>query len=108
MQYLSCCSQFLAQVMANIKMIDTEGFGIHKMSVSQKERYLPMPDYDNSDSDIVMLTLSGTGIDENYSLLLENSDIDLATTLLLDKVQKGKASHTLQRGNKIPKVKEVY
>ena len=83
---------FLAQAMANIKMIDTEGFGIHKMFVSQKDRYLPMPDYDKSDNDTVVLTLPGTVIDENYSLLLlENSDIDLATTVLLDKVQKGKA-----------------
>ena len=85
-------NQFLAQAMANIKMIDTEGFGIHKMFVSQKDRYLPMPDYDKSDNDTVVLTLPGTVIDENYSLLLlENSDIDLATTVLLDKVQKGKA-----------------
>jgi len=38
-----------------------------------------------------VLTLPGTVIDENYSLLLlENSDIDLATTVLLDKVQKSK------------------
>ena len=82
---------FLAQAMANIKMIDTEGFGIHKMFVSQKDRYLPMPDYDKSDNDTVVLTLPGTVIDENYSLLLlENSDIDLATTVLLDKVQKSK------------------
>ena len=82
---------FLAQAMANIKMIDTEGFGIHKMFVSQKDRYLPMSDYDKSDNDTVVLTLPGTVIDENYSLLLlENSDIDLAMTVLLDKVQKGK------------------
>ena len=82
---------FLAQAMANIKMIDTEGFGIHKMFVSQKDRYLPMPDYDKSDSDTVVLTLPGNVIDENYSLLLlENSDIDLTTAVLLDKVQKGK------------------
>ena len=76
--------------MANIKMIDTEGFSFHKMFVSQKDRYLPMPDYDKSDSDTVVLTLPCIVIDENYSLLLENSDIDLATTVLLDKVQKGK------------------
>ena len=51
-----------------------------------------MPDYDKSDKDTVVLTLPGTVIDENYSLLLlENSDIDLATTVLLDKVQKGKS-----------------
>ena len=77
--------------MANIKMIDTEGFGIHKMFVSQKERYLPMPDYDKSDSNNVVLTLPGNVIDENYSLLLlEHSDIDLTTAVLLDRVQKGK------------------
>lgn len=82
---------FLAQAMANIKMIDTEGFGIHKMFVSQKDRYLPMPDYDKSDSDSVVLTLPGNVIDENYSLmLLENTNIDLTTAVLLDKVQKGK------------------
>ena len=82
---------FLAQAMANIKMIDTEGFGIHKMFVSQKDRYLPMPDYDKSDSDNVVLTLPGNVIDENYSLLLlEHSDIDLTTAVLLDRVQKGK------------------
>lgn len=82
---------FLAQAMANIKMIDTEGFGIHKMFVSQKERWLPMPDYDKSDNDNVVLTLPGNVIDENYSLmLLENTNIDLTTAVLLDKVQKGK------------------
>lgn len=82
---------FLAQAMANIKMIDTEGFGIHKMFISQKERYLPMPDYDKSDSENVVLTLPGNVIDENYSLLLlEHSDIKLTTAVLLDRVQKGK------------------
>lgn len=84
-------NQFLAQAMANIKMIDTEGFGIHKMFVSQKERWLPMPDYDKSDNDNVVLTLPGNVIDENYSLmLLENTNINLTTAVLLDKVQKGK------------------
>ena len=82
---------FLAQAIANIKMIDTEGFGIHKMFVSQKDRYLPMPDYDKSDNENVVLTLPGNVIDENYSLLLlEHTDIDLTTAVLLDRVQKGK------------------
>jgi ATP-dependent DNA helicase RecG len=35
----------LVKAMVNIKMIDTQGYGIHKMFVSQKERFLPMPDY---------------------------------------------------------------
>lgn len=85
-------NQFLAQAMANIKMIDTEGFGIHKMFVSQKDRYLPMPDYDQSNTENVVLRIPGNIIDENYSLLLlEHTEIDLTTAVLLDKVQKGKA-----------------
>lgn len=50
-----------------------------------------MPDYDKSDDENVVLTLPGNVIDENYSILLiANTDIDLTTTVLLDKVQKGK------------------
>lgn len=49
---------------------------------------LPMPDYDKSDGDTVVLTLPGNVIDENYSLLLlENSDIDLTTAVLLDSLK---------------------
>ena len=81
----------LVKAMVNIKMIDTQGYGIHKMFVSQKERYLPMPDYDKSTSTEVVLTLPGTVIDENYSLMLiENRDLSLTDAVLLDSVQKGK------------------
>ena len=81
----------LVKAMVNIKMIDTQGYGIHKMFVSQKERYLPMPDYDRSTSTEVVLTLPGTVIDENYSLmLLENQTLSLTDAVLLDAVQKEK------------------
>ena len=81
----------LVKAMVNIKMIDTQGYGIHKMFVSQKERYLPMPDYDKSTSSEVILTLPGTVIDENYSLmLLENQTLSLTDAVLLDAVQKEK------------------
>ena len=51
-----------------------------------------MPDYDKSDSNHVVLRIPGTVINENYSLMLiENKELDLATTVLLDKVQKGKS-----------------
>ena len=81
----------LVKAMVNIKMIDTQGYGIHKMFVSQKERYLPMPDYDKSTATEVVLTLPGTVIDENYSLLLlENRNMSLTDAVLLDSVQKGK------------------
>ena len=75
----------------NLKMIDTQGYGIHDMFVRQKERYLPMPDYDKSDPDRVILIVPGRVINQQYSLLLmENADLDLTTTVLLDSVQKGK------------------
>ena len=82
---------FLSQAMVNLKMIDTQGYGIHDMYVRQKERYLPMPDYDKSKSDRVVLIVPGQVINKEYSLLLmENTDLDLMTTVLLDRVQKGK------------------
>ena len=81
----------LVKAMVNIRMIDTQGYGIHKMFQSQKDRYLPMPDYDLSTADEVILNLPGTIIDENYSLLLlENQDMSLTDAVLLDQVQKGK------------------
>lgn len=55
----------------------------------QKERFLPMPNYDKTLVDHVKLFIPGNVINENYSLLLmERADLDLATTILLDKVQK--------------------
>ena len=81
----------LVKAMVNIRMIDTQGYGIHKMFQSQKDRYLPMPDYDLSTADEVILNLPGTIIDENYSLmLLANQDMSLTDAVLLDQVQKGK------------------
>ena len=50
-----------------------------------------MPDYDKSTATEVVLTLPGTVIDENYSLLLlENRNLSLTDAVLLDSVQKGK------------------
>ena len=81
----------LTKAMVNTKMIDTQGYGIHKMFQSQKERYLPMPDYDLSTSDMVILNMPGTIIDENYSLMLiANKDLSLTDAVLLDQVQKSK------------------
>ncbi|MDO5342889.1 MAG: putative DNA binding domain-containing protein [Bacteroidia bacterium] len=80
----------LVKAMVNIKMIDTQGYGIHKMFQSQKDRFLPMPDYDKSTDNEVVLTLPGSVIDENYSLvLLANQELSLTDVVLLDNVQKG-------------------
>ena len=84
-------NNFLVRAMVNLKMIDTQGYGIHTMFLSQRNRYLPMPDYELSTSDNVVLRIPGRVIDENYSkILVEKSDIDLTTAVLMDQVQKGK------------------
>jgi ATP-dependent DNA helicase RecG len=86
-------NRFLAQAMVNVKMIDTQGYGIHTMYEKQKERFLPMPDYDDSTPNKVVLRLPGSVINEDYSkILIDNMDMDLTTTVLLDKVQKGKVA----------------
>ncbi len=79
----------LVKAMVNIKMIDSQGYGIHKMFLSQKKRFLPMPDYEKSTGSQTILTLPGTVIDENYSLtLLKNQNLSLTDCVLLDRVQK--------------------
>lgn len=82
---------FLVRAMLNVKMIDSQGFGIHNLYIRQKERYLPMPDYDGTDESHVIMHLPGSVIDKNYStVLMEKSDISLTEAVLLDMVQKGK------------------
>jgi ATP-dependent DNA helicase RecG len=55
----------------------------------QKERYFPMPDYDISDSQKVVVKVYGKLLDENYSrVLFAHPEFDLETVFLIDKVQK--------------------
>ncbi|EAR22358.1 ATP-binding protein [Nitrococcus mobilis] len=84
-------NSFLAQAMVNLRMIDTMGFGIREvMFRGQMKRYLPLPDYDLTDTAHVVLHLPGRFIDENYSrALLTVGDVTLAEALALDHVQKG-------------------
>ncbi|MDY0278190.1 MAG: putative DNA binding domain-containing protein [Acholeplasma sp.] len=80
---------WLAQAMVNLGMIDTLGYGIHTMYLSQKNRYFPLPDYLFSESQKVILQIYGHSIDENYSkLLIERKDLSLSIVVLLDRVQK--------------------
>lgn len=82
---------FLMKAMVNVKMIDSQGFGIHQLFERQKERFLPMPDYDCSSGDRVTMSLPGIVIDENFSLtLISRKDLSLEEAVLLDRVQKGK------------------
>ncbi|HPZ07046.1 MAG TPA: putative DNA binding domain-containing protein [Candidatus Eremiobacteraeota bacterium] len=81
---------FLVQAMVNLDMIDRIGQGIKNMFLEQKNKYFPLPEYDFSELDSVKLKVYGHIIDENYSrLLIERTDLDLGTVILLDKVQKG-------------------
>lgn len=81
---------FLAEAMVNLNMIDTQGGGIKRMFQKQRQRFFPMPDYDLSQPDRVMVTLRGRILDERYTrLLMAQTDLDLGTIILLDKVQKG-------------------
>jgi ATP-dependent DNA helicase RecG len=80
---------FLAQAMTELNMIDTMGYGIHAMHVGQAERYLPMPDYDLSDVNVVRMTIHGGIVDPAYSrLLMQKTDLSFEDILALDRIQK--------------------
>lgn len=82
-------NRFLAEAMVNLNMIDTIGSGIKKMFITQKNRFFPMPDYNLSQSNKVEVRISGKVLDENYTrLLINRTDLDLDTVMLLDQVQK--------------------
>ena len=81
---------FLAEAMVGLNMIDTQGGGIKRMFQKQRERFFPMPDFDLSQPERVMVTLRGRILDERYTrVLMAQSGLDLGLIMLLDKVQKG-------------------
>jgi ATP-dependent DNA helicase RecG len=80
---------FLAHAMVNVNMIDTMGYGILRMFQEQRRRFYPLPDFDLSHPDKVLVTVHGKVIDPNYTaLLMEQQDLPLETVVLLDRVQK--------------------
>ncbi|PWA05685.1 RNA-binding domain-containing protein [Flavobacterium psychrotolerans] len=83
-------NKWLADAMVNLTMIDTLGYGIHRMYNEQRKRYFPLPDYTKSTRDNVVLEIYGHSIDENYSKLLieKKDDLSLTEVILLDKIQK--------------------
>lgn len=99
-------NKFLVEAMYNLNMIDSLGYGIHKMTKSQYHRYFPLPDYTKSKREEVILEIYGNAIDENFSKLLieQVNEINLTEVILLDKVQKGQnitkeASNLLKKRN---------
>lgn len=97
-------NRFLADAMVTLNMIDSMGYGIHKMYKSQKQRFFPLPDYSKSSRYEVVLEIYGHTIDEKYAkLLIEcKENLDLTETVLLDKVQKGQPI-TLDAAKKLKK-----
>ena len=82
-------NRLLTTAMKNIGMIETYGGGIVRTMRVQKDRYLPMPDYNISER-TVDVHVYGRVIDQNYSMMLfVNKDMDIRTAYLLDRVQKG-------------------
>lgn len=83
---------FLAEAMVQLNMIDTIGSGIPRVFFKQKERGFPMPDYDLTEPNKVVVVIPGKVIDENYTrALLSIHDLDLSDAVALDKVQKHRA-----------------
>ncbi|WP_255417254.1 RNA-binding domain-containing protein [Proteiniphilum sp. X52] len=50
-------NRWLADAMVTLKMIDSMGYGIHKMYKSQMQRFFPLPDYSKSTMDEVVLEI---------------------------------------------------
>ena len=82
-------NKWLANAMVELNMIDTIGSGIKRMYQYQRERYFPLPTYDLSDYDKVSLTIMGKILNEKYTEILAEFDMDLNTVIILDKIQKG-------------------
>ena len=81
---------FLAHAMVALNLIDTLGYGIHRMMEGQRQRFFPLPDYDLSQPGAVRMALPGTILDAAYSrLLIQKAELPLEDVVALDRVQKG-------------------
>lgn len=79
----------LAEAMVELKMIDTLGSGIRRMFMKQRERFMPMPDY-QIDEQVVVVNIPGRILDARYcGMLIRNAALTLQEIVLLDRVQKG-------------------
>ncbi|MDR3205771.1 MAG: putative DNA binding domain-containing protein [Candidatus Methanoplasma sp.] len=81
-------NRLLTTAMKSIGMIETYGGGIMRRMRVQKDRYMPLPDYNLGDK-TVGVHIYGNIIDQNYSMtLFASRDMDIRTAFLLDRVQK--------------------
>lgn len=85
-RYRNTC---LVKAMAMLGMIDTMGYGIHRMYQHQALRSFPLHDYDLGTPGVVKLRIYGEVVDPAYTkLLLQKTDIPLVDVLGLDRIQK--------------------
>ena len=83
-------NQLLAEAMVKFHLIDTATSGIKKVYRIQKEKFFPMPDYDLTTKNQVLVKVYGKILDDSYTyMLFEHPELDLETVFLLDQVQKG-------------------
>ena len=79
----------LVDAMSELNMIDTMGYGIHRMYAEQARRYMPLHDYLITPQSVTM-TIYGHFVDDAYSsLLVKRPDLSLKDICWLDRVQKG-------------------
>lgn len=79
----------LVDAMSELNMIDTMGYGIHRMYAEQARRYMPLHDYLLTSQSVTM-TIFGHFADEAYSsLLVKRPDLRLEDIRWLDHIQKG-------------------
>ncbi|MCC5789491.1 MAG: putative DNA binding domain-containing protein [Opitutales bacterium] len=86
-------NQWLIDGMIRLRMIEQVGSGIRRMFETQKERLLPLPDYELNEGDFthprVQVTIQGRILDERYTkLLMKHVDLSLKDVMSLDKIQK--------------------
>ena len=72
--------------MVNMYMIDTNSMGIPMIYQIQKDKCFPLPSYDLSTPNRVIVTVFGKVLDKNYTRLLHsaNSTLDLRTRHLVE------------------------
>lgn len=80
---------FLCQAMVNLYMIDSNSMGIPMIYKIQRDKFFPLPTYDLSVPNRVLVTIYGKILDKNYTqLLYANENLNIKTIFLLDQVQK--------------------
>ncbi|KKP51664.1 MAG: hypothetical protein A2281_11235 [Bacteroidetes bacterium RIFOXYA12_FULL_38_20] len=80
---------FLCNALVELNMIDTVGSGIKRMFTIQRDRSLPLPDFDLSQQDATRVKLYNKEINSDFSYVLRTQkNLSLKDIISLDKVQK--------------------